>query len=313
MIVATLPEIQLDAPLMVADRRQPARRLRRRHAPPVLPRGRLALGGRQLARVVQRARRGGGQDHIAPVGGARRGRRAGHAVQRRQGLPRTPAAVDARRRDPMQLVVVAQRHGGRVALRRHHRNLRHAHAAQRLPALPGAVMALLVGPHAAQRIARHQARRAVGMGIADQRPVGAAAQTLPAALARVPAIDGRIGLAGGEHHQPAAPVGVKLRRDVLARYVIGALHPGGGRAGRLLAAARPGAVVVVVPGVVLEDHRLAGDLGRVQVAGAFLAGVIDIAGLGVIAGHAQHGLAHQPRAGDMVGMAVSAQRQHSCV
>ena len=51
MIVATLPEIQLDAPLMVADRRQPARRLRRRHAPPVLPRGRLALGGRQLARV----------------------------------------------------------------------------------------------------------------------------------------------------------------------------------------------------------------------------------------------------------------------
>ena len=43
MIVATLPEIQLDAPLMVADRRQPARRLRRRHAPPVLPRGRLAL------------------------------------------------------------------------------------------------------------------------------------------------------------------------------------------------------------------------------------------------------------------------------
>lgn len=166
-------------------------------------------------------------------------------------------------------------------------------------------MALFVGPNAAQRIARHQPGGAVGVAEGDQRTAGAPAQALPAALAGIPAIDGGIGFAGGVHHQAVAAIGVDLRRHVLARDVVGALHPGGGGAGWFLAAGGAGAIVVVVPGVVLEDHRFAGNLVFGEVAGAFLAGVVDIAGLGIVAGGAQHGRAHQPRAGDMVGMPVS--------
>ncbi|MNS85175.1 hypothetical protein D3C72_1190320 [compost metagenome] len=205
----------------------------------------------------------------------------------------------------MEQAVVAQGHGGGFAARRHGRNLGHAQAAQGLPALPRSIVALLVRPDAAQRVAGHQARRAVGMRERDHRPAGAPAQALPAALAGVPAVDGGIGFTRGKHDQPAAPVGVQLRRDVLARHVIGALHPGGGRAGGFLAAAGAGAIVVVVPGVVLEDHRLAGDFGVGQVGGAFLAGVVDIAGFSVVAGHAQHGLARQPGAGDVVRMPMA--------
>ncbi|MCY1528953.1 hypothetical protein D9M68_640760 [compost metagenome] len=166
-------------------------------------------------------------------------------------------------------------------------------------------MALLVRPHAAQRIARHQAGGAVGVGERDQRPAGATSQALPAALAGIPAVDGGIGFSGGEHHEAAAAVRVQLRRHVLARHVVRPLYPGGGRPGGLLAAGGPGAIVIVVPGVVLEDHRLAGDLRVGEVAGAFLAWVVDVARLGVVARDADHGFAHQPRAGDMVRMAMA--------
>ncbi|MCY1206661.1 hypothetical protein D9M72_182350 [compost metagenome] len=300
MVVAALAEIEFDAVLVVADRRQAAGDGGRGHVAPALPFGAMALGGRQLARVEEFARGRDGEDDVAPVGAARRGGAAGGAFQQGQVLPGAPAAVDAGRRDPVKPPVIAQGHGGGLAARRHGRDLRHAHAAQRLPALPGAVMALLVRPHAAQRVARHQAGRAVGVRERDQRAAGAPAQALPAALAGVPAVDGGIGFARREHHEAAASVGVQLRRHILARHVIGALHPGGGRPGGFFAARRPGAIVVVVPGVVLEDHRLGGDLGFGQVGGAFLARIVDIARFGIVAGHAHHGLAHQPRAGDVV-------------
>ncbi len=53
------------------------------------------------------------------------------------------------------------------------------HAGQGLPALPGAIVALLVGPLAAQRIARHQAGGAVGVAECHQRATGAAGHARP--------------------------------------------------------------------------------------------------------------------------------------
>ncbi|KAG0929533.1 hypothetical protein G6F31_017318 [Rhizopus arrhizus] len=149
MVVAALAEIEFHAVFVVADRGQAARRFGCRHAAPALPFRPMAFSGRQLACVEQFARTGRRKDHIAPVGPARGGRGAGGAVQRRQVLPGAPAAVDAGGRDPVQHAVIAQGHGGRFTARRNSRDLRDAQAAQRLPALPGAIVALLVRPHAA--------------------------------------------------------------------------------------------------------------------------------------------------------------------